>query len=661
MPLSYYRSAVNQKKASPNFAQNQRMNRLKRISLCIISLFSTFVQAQDSTVLLENIVVTASQAAQQQKESGRNIISVSGAAFSSLPIHSLDELLRYLPGIEIQQRGPQGAQADITIRGGTFQQVLVIIDGVKLNDPLTGHFSMYIPVHPGDIERVEILKGAASAIWGAEAVGGVVNIITKTFAGKPVKKEYKARIQAGEYGLFNADGFIRWTKGKSNISGGLLTNNADGQKLRGTSSFFHLHTANLSFSRQMQGNWRLSIRTAADWRKFNAQNYYTSFASDTANEKVNSGWIQAGLQKKYATGQLQVDAAYKKLRDQYWFRPSSLPNDNHSSYYTIQAYYTGEINKQNGYTIGAQTIRKSIRSNDRGNHSLWHGAVYSIFRHKPGHQFYINESLRLDWDESYGWVLVPQVNLAWSPSRITLRAAAGKSFRDADFTERYNNYNKALVTSGRIGNPSLEAERSWNAEIGADYHFTSRFRISSSLFYRDYSNLIDWANTPYADMPRKTNLVPTGNYSLALNVENVRTRGVELDLLYNEKTGPSSQLLLMGGVTWLQSENEDSVPSLYISSHAKWLVNLTASWMVKRFNFSVTGMYKERAVQKSTALNTALTPSYFVINAKAGWQFTRQRGRIFIQADNLLDKTYSDLLGALMPGRWLSAGIEIAL
>lgn len=137
------------------------------------------VFSQDSTLQLENVIISATLSAQQQKESGRNIISIKGESFSKLPVHSVDDLLRYLPGIEVQQRGPQGSQSDIIIRGGTFQQVLVIIDGVKLNDPLTGHFSMYVPLHPSEIERVEILKGAASAIWGSEAVGGVVNIITK--------------------------------------------------------------------------------------------------------------------------------------------------------------------------------------------------------------------------------------------------------------------------------------------------------------------------------------------------------------------------------------------------------------------------------------------------------------------------------------------------
>jgi iron complex outermembrane receptor protein len=217
------------------------------------------------------------------------------------------------------------------------------------------------------------------------------------------------------------------------------------------------------------------------------------------------------------------------------------------------------------------------------------------------------------------------------------------------------------VSSGRIGNPALKAERAWNAEIGMDYNFSSRFRISTGFFYRDHQDLIDWANTSYANMPRKDNLVPGGNYALARNVEFIRTSGLELDIMYNEKTGPNSQLLAMAGLTWLKSVNDDPVPSLYISSHARFLLNYSVAWTVKRFSFSVAGLYKERAEQVSTPLNTKLTPSYFLMNVKAGWQFIPVKGRLFLQADNLFNTTYSDLLGAQMPGRWLSGGIEIAL
>ena len=143
----------------------------KKIVIVPLLYFFNFANAQENIIELEPAVITANLDLQKQKETGRNIFVIKGEAFSRLPVHSLDELLRYLPGIEVQQRGPQGSQSDIVIRGGTFQQVLVIIDGVKLNDPLTGHFTSYIPIHPAEIDRIEILKGAASAIYGSDAAG----------------------------------------------------------------------------------------------------------------------------------------------------------------------------------------------------------------------------------------------------------------------------------------------------------------------------------------------------------------------------------------------------------------------------------------------------------------------------------------------------------
>src|SRR5690606_24554045 len=125
---------------------------------------------------------------------------------SSLPVRSIDELLRYIPGVEVQLRGPMGAQSDIVMRGGTFQQVLVILDGMRLNDPNTGHFNSYIPIAPAEIDRIEILKGASSAIYGSEAVGGVIHIISRSFASKKgiTKKELSLQGSVGEYDLYSA-------------------------------------------------------------------------------------------------------------------------------------------------------------------------------------------------------------------------------------------------------------------------------------------------------------------------------------------------------------------------------------------------------------------------------------------------------------------------
>jgi len=143
-----------------------------------------FSNAQLKEVELNPVTITATLQPLPVSRTGRNIISIPGDYFDKLPVHSIDELLRFVPGVEVQMRGPSGSQSDIVLRGGTFQQVLIILDGQRLNDPNTGHFNSYIPIAPTEIEKIEILKGASSAIYGSEAVGGVINIITKSFSAK---------------------------------------------------------------------------------------------------------------------------------------------------------------------------------------------------------------------------------------------------------------------------------------------------------------------------------------------------------------------------------------------------------------------------------------------------------------------------------------------
>ena len=509
---------------------------------------------------------------------------------------------------------------------------------------------------------MEILKGAASALYGSEAVGGVINIITRAFSPKKESGQtFRVRAQTGEYRLLNGEAYGNWSNGKTTLTGGLLSNNSDGQAQRGTRGSFHLHTLSLAASRQWKNDWMAALRLSADWRKFGAQNFYTTFASDTAREEVNSAWTQFHLQRKKDRSVFSADASLKLLRDQYWFRPTALPNDNKSNLLNLQALYTRLPGASFTYTVGVQALHRGIRSNDRGDHSLWHGAVFAITRHRFTNNVYMNESLRLDGDESYGWVIVPQWNIAWSPSKLTLRASAGRSFRDADFTERYNNYKKAQVTSGRIGNPGLEAESSWNGELGADYFLNQELKISATVFYRAHRRLIDWVNTPYSQMPRTANLVPGGTYALAKNAERVNTSGAELDLVWERKLDRHSLLRWTSGLSWLRSKNDDSLPSFYISAHAKFLANFSVMLIRKNLSVSLTGLYKERQEQKAAALSAAVSPRYFTLNARLALRCPGDHGLIFLQADNVFDKKYSDLLGSPLPGRWLSGGIEIAL
>jgi iron complex outermembrane receptor protein len=611
---------------------------------------------------LDTIVVSASLRAQHEKETGRNIVTIKGSELQQLPVSTVDEALRFIPGIEVQQRGPQGTQADIIIRGGTFQQVLVLIDGMRLNDPLTGHFNGYIPLHLSEIERIEVLKGAAAAIYGSDAIGGVINILTKTglHSEQNKKTRLSAGLEAGQYGLFNSNAWWRMRTERHSLSAGFISNNAVGQPLRGTTGYFHKTAASVGYSGVISDGWSISLRSAVDLRNFNAQNFYTGFRSDTAKEKVNASWQQLHLRKDWKKNQFIFDAAYKTTEDRYWFRPASTPNQNKSRLFVTQAYGILQADKKTSFTVGMQFIQRSIRSNDRGDHDLSHAAVYVTGNHRLPNNLHLNESIRLDWDGNYGAMLVPQLNFSWSPSRLTIRGSIGRGIRDADFTERYNNFNKPLVTSGSIGNPELETELSWNYEAGLDYRIGAGFKISSTFFHRSQRNLIDWTPTPYSQMPNQSNLIPTGTYALATNLSSVQTTGFESDISYRKKFSEKSNLLLMTGIIWLDSRDRDNTLSFYISSHARFLVNNAVTLKTGNLDMSLTTIFKSRKTMQASAINAEISKNYFLANLRIRYQLPKTHSGLFVQAYNLFDRSFSDLLGAIMPGRWLSAGIQLS-
>lgn len=635
-----------------------------KLFIVIICFVASPIFSVSQDIEMNPIVVTGNLSAQRSRETGRNISIISQEDIRNMPANSLDELLKFIPGVEVQQRGPQGAQSDIVIRGGTFQQVLIVIDGSRLNDPLTGHFNSYIPIHPSEIDRIEILKGAASAVFGPDAVGGVIHIITKNFQRKYMDEgnSMQIQVQPGSMGMFNTSMRGRLQGKKSYLSVGYQQQKADGPMLRGTNGFFNNRNIVLTAGKAFNHGWSVLLRGAIDRRSFNAQNFYTSFLSDTANEIVNSTWQQLIVTHKKERSSLDILVAGKQLEDTYFFRPTSIPNNNKTQIYSVQLNNTYKITDRTTWVAGVQSFSKRIRSNDRGDHDHLHAGMFSVFTHSLPASIVLSESIRADWDQSYKWVLVPQLNIAWSPSRITIRSSIGRSIRDADFTERFNNYNKPMVAGGSIGNPSLNSEKAWNMEFGVDASITSSIEIKSTIFRRNQANLIDWIPTAYTSMPRRENLSPTGNFALASNISSVRTDGVEFDLFGVHKWNNQHRIRWNTGVVWLDSKTPGgTTPSFYLSSHARFMWSTAVHLSIKQTSISVSTLYKKRNPQSSNAFAVGVTPNYFLLNTRLEQKLFKEKVGMFIQIMNLGDIRYSDLLGSIMPGRWWSGGVIIDL
>lgn len=399
------------------------------------------------------------------------------------------------------------------------------------------------------------------------------------------------------------------------------------------------------------------LHSSYDSRDFAAQNFYTTFISDTATEKVNTWWNHAKL--KYSKGKSsdEIDIAYKQTTDNYLYNPRSIANNNKSGSISLQYVHAENVSANLKYNFGILGEQKLIRSNDRGNHSNNHIAGFGSFFYAIK-KFSLNPGLRLVHDENYGTQLLPQANLAYRIRNIVLKANAGRAIRSADFTERYNNYNKTLVTGGSIGNPDLTTEKSWSYEAGADM-LLQHFKFSAVGFYRNQDNVIDFVRTPYADMPRKNNLVATGIYALAKNIKEVNTSGLELEVNYRRSFTNDQQLYLNASATFMNSKSSDSVPSFYIISHAKTLLQQSIIYTYKKINIAVTSVYKVRNEQQAAGIKAFITKNYWLVNAKVDYRY--KIATAFVAVNNIGNIQYSDLLGSKMPGSWTTAGLSILL
>ena len=593
---------------------------------------------------------------QANTQTGKDIYVINMNKFSKSSALSIDDLLKFEAGIEIQQRGAAGSQADILLRGSTFQQVLILIDGVKLNDPITGHFSGYLPVVPGEIERIEILKGPAAAMFGSEAVGGVIHIITKTFFSYQQSKKSQTKLQAGlgEYALTTLNASTYVTGPKVNFSAGVLSNNTRGQRLRSNNlGYFYNNTFSASLSLPLCKNWTAALRSSYDMRDFAAQNYYTTFASDTAIEKVKTSWNQLKIKRTGTNAADQFDLAFKATTDNYLYNSISIANNNKSEQ-LIFNYLHNQNWKKINLSSGISYENKRIISNDRGNHQNNSLAVFSTATYQAG-KFYINPGARLVNDQNYGTVFIPQLNLSFVHQSLAIRAGAGKAIRAADFTERFNNYNKPIVRGGSIGNPNLSAEQSTNIELGADFK-SKHFKFSATGFIRDQQDVIDYIPTPYKQIPRNINLDSLGKFSYAKNVKTVNTKGLELNARFTTQIAKKASITAQSSLTWLDSKTSDSVPTFYILSHAKLLWQNNLFVKICGLEININAIYKERNASQAAAIKAVQGKSYMLIHTKIQYAFNAFSA--FVNIQNIGNVNYTDLLGSRMPQRWVSAGIS---
>jgi vitamin B12 transporter len=644
------------------------MQKLLLFLIIPLTILSQENNSVNSHIDLKTINIYSSYIDISGQESGKNITIINSSDIQNYSFNSIDELLKLIPSIELQSRGGFGTQSDVVLRGTTFNQTLVLLDGLRVNDPLTGHFSMYIPISVFEIHQIEIIRGGSSSIYGPDAVGGVINIITKSFKENYNKNEAIVESKVGGHKLKGLDFYMSKNLSKKLFST-IATNviKSEGQELYDDIfSFFDNQNISISHRYSVNNKLHVMLRSAYSKNYFNSQYYYTRSTYDLSNELIEKTWTQLRLNYKIDINtKIDFHSSYQSVSDLYVFNPSFPVYKNHTKLFNSKLNYVKKTD-QYRYVSGIELQSRGITSIDRGNHTDYYIGSYINILKKVG-KLALNPSLRIDYNPSYKIQLCPQFDINYNKTNYNLRLSTGRTIRSADFTERFynNNYLDTLSPGRNIGNPNLDAETSYNFEIGVDYKKYKNIILKNTLFYRKSTNLIDWVLLNSNEISTEIDLFENENYVIAQNISELNTLGLESEIWFNLLN--DSELNINGSLGYVKIfsaenskdffNNEYRLSSKYLANNSgdRLNYNLLMSW--KKFNLNINGRFKLRNSESDLIIDQDLNRSYFVHNLNINYKFNQTLSFNF-ELLNIMNKNYSDILGAIMPKRWGIVGFK---
>jgi iron complex outermembrane receptor protein len=659
------------------------------LSIVAISFLFSFSATAQMVVELDSISVSASRITSDISESGKSVTVLTSEDIRKLPATSVDELLRNLPGINMNSRNGFGVQADVGIRGSTYSQVLFMLDNVPLNDPLTGHFNANIPVSMSEIGQIELIRGPASTSFGADAVGGVVHIKTKMYqqrevrtvsSGKNITRAF-ADVSVGEHGLTMADASAELQSNNWRFSFSARDKRSDGETFanpafsEGVSdeesfnTFFEMTSFSAAVSNRINQKLSWYIRGGSDYRDFNARYFYTRSIFDESEETIKNRWGLAAVTFDHNSHRVELNTSFRRVNDVFDFNSDISPANEHTTdlfFMNLSHQYNFSDSHNRFSTLkllsGAQFSNKAINSTDRGNHRNYSGGFYTIGTAGWQNGLSLTGSLRLQLHSVGSVNFLPQFSAAYSTYDWTLRTSIGRAVRNGDFTERFVSSEIPNLTPLRnIGNPDLKPEESLTFDIGFDWKPLSHFTFSPTYFIRTSENLIDYSLTSSSEITNTDNLIPGEDYFYAQNIANSKTRGVEVMANTRVFSLQSHSLWLNTGYTYIKTSSDAESVSRYIANHPSHQFLASLSYSSSRFQLSTESSYRVRSGEAAEIVNAIVPESYFVTNVKLSISPFNQGARIYTRIMNLTDERYQEILGAPMPGRWLMAGIQLSL
>jgi iron complex outermembrane receptor protein len=563
------------------------------------------------------VVVTGAPEPRQLAEVDRSI-AVIPVENPLAPGVSLTDMLKMDSSVDVRERGPDGTQADVEIRGGRFSQTLVLIDGIRVNDAQSGHHNMDLPLPMESISRMEVLHGSGSTLYGSDAVAGALNVITR-------------RPEAGELTLYSGAGDFGWNReaasggfrlGRWSQSLGVARDFSTG--FRTDRDYRNLAAAAESFVDEPFGS--TVVLFGYNDRPFGAGGFYGPYPS----------WEKTGtklLAVHQTAGDHHVQFSYRRHHDQYVLyrdQPAIFQNLHSGGSWDGSYAYHRTITPAASLTGGVEALSESIASTNLGNHRRERASAFFVVEARLTARLTLTAGLREEAYRTWRGVTSPTAAAGFRLGKgFKARGSVGHAFRMPTYTDLYYH------DPSNLGNPNLRPESAWNYEGGLDWWSRGGTSLAATWFERRERNTIDFVRPAGASIWQ------------ALNYQRLNFHGGEI--AWRQRVRRAE---IGAGYTILRASRQltPGFASRYVFNFPRSSAVVSARFPMGRW---ATARTRFGAFNRSWQPTTALWDI-----ALAG-----QAGRIepFIQVSNALNTYYEAFPGLPEPGRWIRGGVQLHL
>jgi len=549
-----------------------------------------------------------------------------------LPARSLSEALSYTSGVDVRQRGLNGMQADIGIRGGSFEQTLILVNGFKMVDPQTGHHAMNIPFTVNAIDQIEITKGPATQMFGQSALAGAVNFVSN-LSGKTF---VKAQSYAGSFGTAGINVTMSapikgWNQklsmGFDRSNGHWSNSDFDNKQIS--------YEGGKSFKKQY-----LLVMLAYSDRKFGANGFYSNKFPDQWESTQNAfAGLRYNVFFRKATWVNRLST--RTNRDEFRLKrndPGFYTNRHFSETYSLESILTGKFGSNWQYHLGLEHRIEALNSSNLGLRNRQYSSVFGDVMFKAG-KWTATTSLLVFQYSDVPLSVLPSIQCAYQLNEQNrLYANLAKSNRIPTYTELF------YVDPSNIGNPELKPEYANSAELG--WFKNGKLYLEANAFYRQTYNMIDWVRD-------SSSVIPNPNKWKPVNISEVRFYGVEATVrksfVYTADFKPN---FLDLSYTYIQATHvfDENVESRYAYSNLR-------HQLIAKFSFQFS---KYGSLQVNYRfLQRVSNPAYQLVDLKLT-SGNLKGFNLFVEANNLTNTNYVEAGFVQMPGRWFKVGMNYA-